>query len=334
MEKDLISVIIPVYNVELYVGKCLDSVVQQTYRNMEIIVVDDGSTDSSGQICNEYKKKDSRIQVIHKKNEGLSASRNLAISLAKGKFITCIDSDDYIAENYIGELYNVLTKYDADISVCRFLYTFGNKEDKRDGKNDEFVYSKVEALKVLFGEKEFGHYAHQKLYKSEIIKKHPYPVGKAYEDVATTYKMFADANRVAYTQKQLYFYRLRPGSIISSDNGNKFDVIEHVDHIQDDIADCFPEVLPYTEQLKAFYYLHTLARLPKGEKYQSLRLKINSYLKENRFRLLASKLISSRLKVQILISFLGEDIYKKVWSAKEKNKNKIILENMKESNTM
>lgn len=334
MEKDLISVIIPVYNVELYVGKCLDSVVQQTYRNMEIIVVDDGSTDSSGQICDEYKKKDSRFRVIHKKNEGLSASRNLAISLAKGKFITCIDSDDYIAENYIGELYNVLTKYNADISVCRFLYTFGNKEDKRDGKNDEFVYSKVEALKVLFGEKEFGHYAHQKLYKSEIIKKHPYPVGKAYEDVATTYKMFADANRVVYTQKQLYFYRQRPGSIISSDNGNKFDVIEHIDCIQDDIADRFPEVLPYTEQLKAFYYLHTLARLPKGDKYKPLHLKIDRYLKENRFRLLTSKLISSKLKVQILISFLGEDVYKKVWRAKETTKNNKILKSMEDSNYM
>ena len=140
MRNDLISVIVPVYNVELYLQQCIDSILNQTYSNLEIILIDDGSTDNSSIICDINLEKDHRIKVIHKQNGGLSNARNVGVKNAQGKFVAFIDSDDYISEDYIEVLYRLICKYNADISVCRFRYVFGNVEDQVDGKNKEFKY--------------------------------------------------------------------------------------------------------------------------------------------------------------------------------------------------
>ncbi len=156
-----ISVIIPVYNVENDIRFCLDSVLNQTYKNLQIILVDDGSTDSSGDICDEYKNKDSRIQVIHKQNGGLSDARNKGLEIADGDYIAFLDSDDYIYKTFYEELYNLITKYDADISECNFLRIndynetahklFENKN--LEVTNEEIVSSNIEALNLLYGAK-------------------------------------------------------------------------------------------------------------------------------------------------------------------------------------
>lgn len=328
MRNDLISVIVPIYNVELYLQKCIDSILNQTYSNLEIILVDDGSTDSSSIICDMYLEKDNRIKVIHKKNGGLSNARNIGVKNAQGKYVAFIDSDDYISEDYIESLYRLICEYSADISVCRFRYVFGDVEDQIDGKKKEFKYDKIEALKVLFLEREFGHYAHQKLFSKELAEKYPYPENTVYEDVANTYLKFEDAKVVAYTQRQLYFYRQRPGSIISQINKTNFDVIDHVDEIQNHIKENLPEILSYTEGLKVFYYLHTLARLPYEDKFEFLRAKIKKYIRENRWKLMKSNKISRKLKIQLLLSIFGEKTYKKVWQKKEIKKQNLIRKNM------
>lgn len=324
MGNDLISVIVPVYNVEKYLKLCIDSILCQTYSNLEIILVDDGSSDRSPEICDRYAEQDLRIKVIHKKNEGLSATRNAAAKIAQGKYIAFIDSDDYITKDYIESLYSLICKYHAEIAVCRFVYVYGDKEDMVDGKVGEYVYNCTEALKTLFLENEFGHFSHQKLFLTEIVKKHPYPVGKIYEDVATTYLMFEETKTVAYTQCQLYYYRQRPGSIISQTNKTRFDIIEHIDTIQQNIQKQFPEILPYTEVLKVFYYLHTLARLPYGDRFQPIRSKINTYIRKNRWKFIRSDMISKRVKMQLLITLFGERIYKRVWLEKEKRRQRRI----------
>ena len=123
-----VSVIIPVYNVENYVKKCIDSVINQTYTNIEIILVDDGSTDSCGSICKEYSLRDNRILVIHKKNGGLSEARNVGLSYAKGNYILFVDGDDYIEKNMIEKLYNTILSNDSDMALCNFFYVDENEE--------------------------------------------------------------------------------------------------------------------------------------------------------------------------------------------------------------
>ena len=126
--EELISVVVPVYNVEKYIDKCINSIINQTYKNLEIILVDDGSPDNCGNICDEYAKKDNRIIVIHKENGGLSDARNTGIEVSKGKYITFIDSDDYISDNYVSFLYNLIIEYKADISIGKHYVLYENGE--------------------------------------------------------------------------------------------------------------------------------------------------------------------------------------------------------------
>ena len=133
MKKDLISVILPIYNVSDYLDRCMESVINQTYRNIEIIIVDDGSTDGSALKCDEYKKKDDRIIVFHKENGGLSDARNYGIQRASGNFITCIDSDDFVDLDYIEYLYALLMKYNTKMSICQHRVLFDNGKIKEKG---------------------------------------------------------------------------------------------------------------------------------------------------------------------------------------------------------
>lgn len=180
--KELISVIIPVYNVEKYLNKSIESVIKQTYKELEIILVDDGSTDSSGKICDEFAQKDDRIKVIHKKNGGLSDARNAGISEAKGKYLGFIDSDDYIDKNFYEILYNVLKKYNSDISICKHRETYTDYEENTSKLEiKEQVFNTEQALKelLLFGE--VNNYAWNKLYKKELFNEINYPVGKKWK---------------------------------------------------------------------------------------------------------------------------------------------------------
>ncbi len=312
-----VSIIVPVYNVEIYLEKCLQSIINQSYKNIEIILVDDGSTDVSGQICDDYAKKDHRIKVIHQKNSGLSAARNTGTVAAIGQYITYIDSDDYISCDYIETLYSLIEKKHADISICRFRYVYGIDEEDTDGKDATFIYNKEEALKVLLSEKEFGHYTHQKMFKKEIVQKYPFPEGKIYEDIATTYLYFSEANMVAYTQRQLYFYRQRPGSIITGayDKKSKFDVLNTLDKMQYYFDVNYPDIAEYVLVPKMFYYLHTFARLPENKTlYPEERKRIKQFIINNRFKSLRFNDMPKSTKKKILLSFMGEKIYRKVWS--------------------
>lgn len=235
MEKEpLISIIIPIYNVEKYLRRCIDSVINQTYKNIEILLVDDGSPDSSGEICEQYKKNDDRVYVFHKKNGGLSDARNYGIKYAKGKYITFIDSDDYIAKNYIEYLYTMIVKYHAEISVCCMIQT---NSDVTDFTNTlsfpaEQVFSGKEACFQLLNQLYMTLVtACGKLYSTEIVRKYPFPKGKKHEDEATTCKYYYDSNKVVVGNRCLYAYYQNSNSITHS-KGNELnhDVIWALNH--------------------------------------------------------------------------------------------------------
>ena len=212
--KNLISVIVPIYKVEKYIEQCVNSIIKQTYGNLEIILVDDGSPDTCPQICENFAKKDTRIKVIHKINGGLSDARNAGIKIASGDYITFVDSDDYLKLDMIENLYQLCMKYEADISQCTYIRCSEDGVEDRNitSKNEEFVYYDNKMENFLFG-KQIGVTAWGKLYKTTLFQDIRYPKGKYHEDVFTTYKLIDKAKCVVTTTKIGYVYRKNGTSI-------------------------------------------------------------------------------------------------------------------------
>lgn len=216
---DLISIIIPVYNVEKYLIECVNSVIEQTYKNIEIILVDDGSSDNSGVICDQLEKEDNRIIVVHKENGGLSDARNAGIKIAQGEYISFIDSDDYVSPFFIEIMYKVLKEGKCDIVALKGGIDFWDEEPDRPElaiSNEDYVVNyctAIEALeKMLYQCIATG--APFKLYHKNIFNNIEFPKGYLYEDCATTYKAFLDSENAAIIDCNLYAYRKRKDSII------------------------------------------------------------------------------------------------------------------------
>lgn len=214
--KPLISIIIPVYKVEQYLRKCVDSVLNQTYHNLEILLVDDGSPDNSGWICDDYANKDPRIKAIHINNGGLSHARNIAIEVASGDCITFIDSDDYVTKDYVGSLYELIKKYDAQIAITSPNTFYDGTAPALVSKENlcEKIMESNEAMINLFYQNDFDTSAWAKLYKRELFAGDiRYPNGWLYEDVPTTYRLFQRCKKIAFKNYKNYNYRLRTNSI-------------------------------------------------------------------------------------------------------------------------
>ena len=230
MKEELISIIIPVYNVEKYIRFCLDSVINQTYKNLEIIIVDDGSKDSSGQIADEYAVKDSRIKVIHKENGGLSDARNVGLDAITGKYVAFLDSDDVITLDFYEYLYNLIKQNDYDIAECEFFRIpseqIADVQKILDEKNKEIdILVKEETSKDALCDF-YGRYLNpyvnkvvvwNKLYKSEIYSDIRYPVGRFHEDEFTTFKILNKINKMITSTRKMHGYMQTSNSIMRRD---------------------------------------------------------------------------------------------------------------------
>ena len=214
---NIITIIIPIYNVEQYLPQCLKSVINQTYQNLEIILVDDGSTDACPQICEEFALKDNRIKLIHKKNGGLSDARNAGLKRATGDFISFIDSDDFVAVDFCEKLLKALLENTADVAECDFL-AFDNDQDlekfSTDTKEKIEVFETEAAVELLMKEY-FKQTVWNKLYRREVLGHFEFPVGKINEDEFWTYKVFGNAKKIVKIPDVLYFYRQQEGSIMA-----------------------------------------------------------------------------------------------------------------------
>lgn len=222
MKYPKVSVIVPVYKVEKYLGKCLESLGRQTYENLEIVLVDDGSPDSCGIMCEQFAGKHPNVLVIHQENQGLSAARNNGVAASHGEYITFVDSDDYVADDYVQYLVDLLLDHNGDISVGHYVPVYHLK-DPRLKKKKEFqkVFRAEEALAESFYSVKFGVAAWAKLYRRDLVEKYPYPVGKLYEELATTYKMIGESKAVVYGNRDIYFYVQRAGSIMTRKIGER-----------------------------------------------------------------------------------------------------------------
>lgn len=219
MNTPLISIIVPVYNMEKYLKRCVDSLLQQTYKNIEIILVDDGSPDNCGIICDDYANKHDNIKILHQKNQGLSAARNNGVEISSGEYIAFADPDDLIPAYSIECLYDALVKEKADISVGNRMEFFEGqpnpvlKKSLNSSKNI-ICYDTEQAMKAICYAKPFGVASWGKLYKRQLIVECPYPIGMIHEDLATTYKIIARCKKVVGVQEVIYCYFQRKDSIM------------------------------------------------------------------------------------------------------------------------
>lgn len=258
---DLISVVVPVYNVEKYLSECVESIVKQSYKNLEIILVDDGSTDNSGIICDEFSKIDNRIIVIHKENGGLSDARNVGIKNAKGQFIYLIDSDDFIANEFVIEKMNNLLTEDIDIVVA-YCYEKRNEENiycKYDKDIQGIILTPSQAIGLMYEWKTHKYnltVAHNKLYRKKLFVDIEYPLGKLHEDEFTTYKLYLKSRKIAMLNDSTYAYRIREDSIMTSDyNAKRLDIFKAYRERTEILKD-----LGYRELVKKTkdYYFHSI----------------------------------------------------------------------------
>ena len=228
-EAVLISVIIPVYNVKTYLQDCIESVLRQTYRNLQIILVDDGSTDASGEMCDQYAKKDSRITVIHKKNGGLSDARNVGIEYAQGEYIGFVDSDDWIDVDMYQKLLSLILETEADIAVCEAIEVYGDTYYSRASNQKLLLADKQKALDILFEGNKYKCHAWNKLYRKKLFSNIQFPVGRYYEDIFVMHLLYDHSNRIAFLDEGLYYYRQRENSIVHTLNVKAYmDLLEAI----------------------------------------------------------------------------------------------------------
>ena len=232
MKSDLVSIIIPVYNTDKYIKECLESIVRQTYRNIEIILVDDGSTDQSKKICLDFAEKDSRICYYYKKNGGSSSARNYGIERCKGKYICFVDSDDVVSHDYIRILYRGIRKYGRKISSCGYT---SDKKKLNVSRGKVWLWDKNRALSELLDGIGPNVVCCNKLYDRRIFEKIRFPEGRIYEDIITNYYALELSDGIVFADKNLYFYRKREGSNSRGTFCEKnFELKHHIDYIWND----------------------------------------------------------------------------------------------------
>ncbi len=223
---DLISVIVPVYNVEKYLDQCISSIVSQTYRNLEIILVDDGSTDNCPAMCDAWAAKDSRIKVIHKENGGLSDARNAGMAVATGEWISFVDSDDWLAENFYDILLNAAIENAAEIAASGIIKACEQEACFFGNHYHEITFTPSRAIRTIMNGDGFHAVAWNKLYRCELLNGICFPVGKLHEDEFVMHRLIDRAHVLVLCQNAIYYYRQRAGSIMATWSVKHLDALE------------------------------------------------------------------------------------------------------------
>lgn len=309
----LISVIVPIYKVEAYLPKCVDSLLNQTYRNLEIVLVDDGSPDGCGAICDDYAAKDSRIRVIHKQNGGLSSARNAGIDMAKGDYIAFVDSDDWLEPDAYESMLDAALRHDAPM-VCAGRYDVDGSTGEREvglcPEKEETITGK-ELVGRIFLWDHLDSAAWDKLYTRDLFREIRYPLGKIVEDVPTTYRIALKAGKVVMLNKPVYNYLHRPNSITTASVSEKtFHFSQHTARVYADICTSVPELEPQARYLRVrslVYSVQTLelADSATREKFSDQYWESRNELKQHLQFILKSPYFTRRERLDDTLLALG-----------------------------
>lgn len=268
-EKYLISVIVPVYQVEQYLDECVQSILQQNYRNLELILVDDGSPDDCGRMCDEYQRQDNRIRVLHKENGGLSDARNAGIDMAQGDYLTFIDSDDYVSQDYLSLMLTSARETGADIVQGTFTQIPEELGKRSDGT--PVVFTGEEAFRQLLLMQKIDVIAPNKLYQRNLFQSVRYPCGYINEDNRTTYKLLLGARKVVCIPDVIYFYRINTEGIMQSPfSAKRLEVLSVPDEIRIYLADRAPayyDEIEYHEMRICMRIYHDILTMTDSTEY-------------------------------------------------------------------
>ena len=320
----LISIIIPIYKVEDYLDRCMQSVLRQSYTNLEIIIVDDGSPDNCPAMCESYQKKDARIKVIHKENGGLSDARNAGIDIAQGQYIAFIDSDDWVSENYIQIMHQKMKEYQCDISIIDTVESDGTRQSEKSynaGRVSDKVYSAEEAMQVIFSQREFNTSAWGKLYKRELFLNKRFTKGILYEDLDLIYQLFEMAEKICFSDDAKYYYFQRKDSIAHGSFDRKHMVL----------LDISQKILEYTDQKHpaihdaavaryVFSNLLILSKIIQDKNYIEEQRTIRKDILQLGKQVYYNPDIERNQKIKVRILTLGLGIYRYLFTKKNRNK--------------
>lgn len=311
-ESVLISVIIPVYNVEKYIIRCLNSVVSQTYKNIEIILVDDGSTDNSGKICDEYAQKYNFVNVYHQKNKGQSVARNYAIDRAKGEYYIFVDSDDYIESDMIENLMQAIKKYGTKIACCgRYILSeYGDMRRKEFVFKEEQIWDSHTAIKRMLTFKGIDSASWDKIYHKSLFEAVRYPVGILHDDLVIIPEIMINAGMIVHTGQPKYYYTQREGSVTSQKFSQKtLSILSQTDRLKELVLLNYPDLV---QEMNSFYYRYLIYMLELIKKDRSKKMRFKNALRELKIRvykemksILKSPYLSRKTKLQFCIFLMG-----------------------------
>lgn len=311
-----VSIIVPVYKVEDYLQECVESLLNQTFDQIEIILVDDGSPDNCGILCDEYQKKYSNVVVIHKKNGGLSSARNAGLKIAQGEYIGFVDSDDYVNKNMIKVLYEACEKHGTKMSACNYFYVIDEKiQYEKETNNIQKLSSEEFFERLISTQNRIEMVAWNKLYHRSIFDcvPTPFPEGKLFEDLGSMYKLVFTAGNIAYVDSGLYYYRrFRNGAITTNHySAREWDRIEFGDKMVEFIRVNAPNI--YIDALNFKFvnsYLSVVNCMITSKVYDSEMYKtIKKEIRNNRHNILIGKLGTIK-KIQVLICGLSFNLYR------------------------
>ncbi len=309
----LISIIVPIYNVEKYIRQCIENIRCQTYKDLEIILVDDGSPDNCGKICDEYAKLDDRVIVIHKENGGLSSARNAGIDIATGDYLGFVDGDDWIkSDMYESMLKNILNN-EADISVCGFYLSFVNLNIPNYNKKELLLLTPEQAIKECLNGIKFNVSAWDKLYKKSIFDEIRYPEGKIYEDAYVIVEILDKCKKVVVDTEPKYYYRQRSGSILQSKyNSRLIDLIDAFNNNLAIVKRKYPSVIDIAKirLLRGnFEILHRIVDCKNFKKFPEYK-KTKKFLRENIIFIIKCELLTTNEKIKAFILQINISLYK------------------------
>lgn len=314
-----ISIIVPVYKVERYLRKCVDSILKQTFTDFELILVDDGSPDNSGAICDEYAHKDPRVRVIHKQNGGLSDARNAGIEVAKSPYIGFVDSDDFIEADMFELLYRNLKAEKADLSICGIYDLYPGKKPKVKAHIHEVV-NQQQAIKVIFEGNIVSVHAYNKLYKRELFANVRYPVGKYHEDSYIILDILEQCQRVVIDSVQKYYYLHREDSITSEQfSSRQFDYIDAWEKNEKRLANAGPELRQVAHQRVCFANFLVLDKILVGnsERQVPRTKKLVKFLRSNIWFILRDPVFTTARKIATLGLAVSVPLYKSIIKLKQ-----------------
>ncbi len=321
MDAPLISIIVPIYKVEDYLHRCVDSIINQTYSNLEIILVDDGSPDNCGSICDEYAEKDNRIVVIHRENGGLSAARNSGIDYCKGEYIGFVDSDDCIHPQMYELLYRDIKTHNTLLSFCQPNMCKKQVVKTVDINKDTICYNSSYILKKALVE-DIWWSACSKLYHRSLFDSIRFPEGRTNEDYPTTVQIFDNCDNIAVNYNKLYNYCLRPGSIArSAFNPRKFDKIESAKDVYEYMQDHHPELVKPAQRNLLASCIGLLANLTQVQTnlYEEKKQMIYSIIRNLFFTGIRNKYLTKNQKYLLFAARIHPSVFELIYKSSKHN---------------